>query len=392
MNPAFDHIFGVLFPGLGWNQLAPHVPSRLIVHDWRNVLFWRRICSLRCCVLEMLDSQWLMLPSPSRVNWLDFPTDGDRCQRLYSLRRSLLLFESCHFSIFPVFEHLFVGGHASRRLVETTLALVALALDGGSPPSHLVFHAQRAAAMRDGLDTPGTLRVIEVIILLLLGGLVIPKKFIVDIFAIEWVASASWRFLLLNDLFVGLIILMTRFWSWLLLAKSRHIYQRWYSLCFLIFRRWCLVLHDVIVCLLRWWSLCLLRMFLQLELLCLTENLGQWLRYFVPHLLLALRVDRTGGHPRYIEYSLRFLQAVFSTVFSCIIFIFEGIIHRVRSLKRQQAINDGFGKAGRYTEIHCLVAQLLANSKFVHEGEVGDGVQVGHDFVLALLRLVHRVK
>ena len=111
------------------------------------------------------------------------------------------------------------------------------------------------------------------------------------------------------------------------------------------------------------------------------------------HLILALRVDRTGRHSRYIEYSFRFSQAAFSTVFSCIISILDdGIIHRVLSLKRQQAINDGFGKAGRYTEIQSLIAQLPANPKLVHQGEVCDGVQVGHDLVLALLRLVHRVK
>ena len=167
MKLAFDHVIGVLLPGLGWNQLAPHVSSPLIVHNCRNVLFClRTCCSIKCCV--WFDSQWLILPCQSRVDLLDFTTDGGSCQRLYSICRFLLLFESCHFSFFAVFEHLVIGSHASRRVV-TTLALVAflVALDGRSPPSHLVFHAQRAAAMRDGLDTPGALGVLNAFLWLL---------------------------------------------------------------------------------------------------------------------------------------------------------------------------------------------------------------------------------
>ena len=206
-----------------------------------------------------------------------------------------------------------------------------------------------------------------------------------DIFAIERVASTSWRFLLLNDLFIGLI-LPTRFRRWLLLAKRRYIDLKWSSLCFLIFCRW-----RLSFCLRFWRSMCLLRMFILLELLRLTDNLSQWLGYLVAHLLLALGIDRTGRHARYIEYFLYFLQAAFSTVFSRILFIVDGIIHRVLPLKRKQTVNHRLSNAWRYTEIQSLVAQLLANPDFVHEGEFGDGVEVGY-FVLARLRLVHRVE
>ena len=172
MKLSFDHVIGVLLPGLGWNQLAPHVSSRLIIHNCRNLLFClRTCCSIKCCV--WFDSQRLMLPCQSRVDRLDFIIGGGSCQRLYSICRLLLLFESCHFSFFSVFEHLVIWSHASRRVI-TTLALVAflVALDGRSPPTHLVFHAQRAAAMRDGLYTPGALGVLNAFLLLL--GLVIP--------------------------------------------------------------------------------------------------------------------------------------------------------------------------------------------------------------------------